>query len=650
MQKTIDQILKYLFVGFVVIFPSFFLTNFVNVFDLPKITLLPTVLCIAIVLAALELATQGKYTFRVSNFDLPLLLLAAVYLVSAVIRTPNKFEAFVFPGNATIIISGFILYFFAKSAFKEGKNPLILSLFASGILVAILSIFAYLGIFNKIPQLPAFVKDPAFSPIGGKLPEVIFLVIILPLGAFLSLREKEVTKKIFFTLATLVMILAGVLSFSTLLPGKPTSPVLTDYQTSWSVAVDTLKVSPLWGVGPSNYVTAFSRFLPVGYNSSQYWAVRFSSGRSFLLTLITETGIFGFAAFALAIFVMLKGHLKNLKKISPELLSLLLAIVALVTFPANAPLIVLFFLLVYLNSESHEATLNLSATSVKNGGLFTSKIPSLILGLVLIAAVIVLIFFSGKALAAESSYKDAIVAINNNDAKTSYNALTRAIALNPNVDRYHATLDQLNLAIAQGIAQKKDITDTDKQTVTQLIQQAINEGKATVTLNQLRSANWELLARTYQSIMPFAQGADQFTIQTYTQAIALDPINPNLRIALGGVYYALGRYDDAINTFTLAVAAKSDLANAHYNLAIAYREKKDFDKAITEMNNVLSLVTKDSQDYTLAKQTLDDLEKNKPATPATGSANLKPPAPAQTSNIKPPIALPKEATPPATNQ
>jgi tetratricopeptide (TPR) repeat protein len=148
--------------------------------------------------------------------------------------------------------------------------------------------------------------------------------------------------------------------------------------------------------------------------------------------------------------------------------------------------------------------------------------------------------------------------------------------------------------------------------------------------------------------MAFAKGSDQFAIQTYTQAVALDPVNPNLRVALGGIYYSLGRYDDAIDAFKLAVLTKPDLANAHYNLAIAYREKKNYDGAITEMNTVLTLVAKDSPDYTLAKSTLDALEKSKPVTTTTsGTESLTTPQ-TQETIIKPPLTLPQEATPPAT--
>jgi hypothetical protein len=93
---------------------------------------------------------------------------------------------------------------------------------------------------------------------------------------------------------------------------------------------------------------------------------------------------------------------------------------------------------------------------------------------------------------------------------------------------------------------------------------------------------------------------------------------------------------------------KSNLANAHYNLAIAYRDKKDYDNAISEMNTVLTLVTPGSADYTLAKSTLDAIQKNKAATVTTATTgNLTTPQ-KTTEVIKPPLTLPQEATPPAT--
>jgi tetratricopeptide (TPR) repeat protein len=197
------------------------------------------------------------------------------------------------------------------------------------------------------------------------------------------------------------------------------------------------------------------------------------------------------------------------------------------------------------------------------------------------------------------------------------------------------------------MAQKKDLTDEDKNNITQAIQAAIAEGKATVALNPQRAANWALLANIYQAVMPFAQGADTFTLQAYSQAVALDPIDPNLRITLGGVYYALGRYDEAIQAFQLATFAKPDLANAHYNLSVAYREKGEMDKAIEEMKIVLTLVPKNTNDYTTAQNELTDLETKKSSAEPKVSETLTAPTKAPAPALSPQITLPSEATPPA---
>jgi Flp pilus assembly protein TadD len=85
----------------------------------------------------------------------------------------------------------------------------------------------------------------------------------------------------------------------------------------------------------------------------------------------------------------------------------------------------------------------------------------------------------------------------------------------------------------------------------------------------LRAQNWEVLGRTYQSIIPLANGADGFAAQAYNQAIALDPINPQTRITLGGLYYAAKNYETASRVFELA-----ELQSPIYTTSIAYATMK----------------------------------------------------------------------------
>ena len=351
----------------------------------------------------------------------------------------------------------------------------------------------------------------------------------------------------------------------------------------------------------------------------------------------------GLAGFALVLLVAVKLIRKELKESPFYLAALGLALLVSLFLPVSSAFVILLFAVLSLNAK-------LKAQEVKVASPEANKLPAYLVAIPLLAMAGALLFFGYRAFAAEATFKQGLEALVKNDGVKTYDLLRKATAANPYVDRYHATYAQVNLALARSLAAKKDITDTDKQTISQLIQQAIREGKATVTLNKERAGNWEILARIYQSIMPFAQGADNFTVQTFTQAVALDPINPNLRIALGGVYYALGRYDEAISVFQVATLAKSDLANAHYNLAIALREKGEIEKAITEMEAVVSLVSKDSSDYQLAKTELDNLEKRRPAKATEGSETLTPPSPSPTPAIKPPLNLPEDSTPPATTQ
>jgi cytochrome c-type biogenesis protein CcmH/NrfG len=247
-------------------------------------------------------------------------------------------------------------------------------------------------------------------------------------------------------------------------------------------------------------------------------------------------------------------------------------------------------------------------------------------------------------------------ALAQNEAQKTYDIMREAINLNPYVDRYHATFARINLALANSIAvsaqqaaqgqEGATVSDQDRATITTLIQQSIAEAKSTVALNPLRAGNWEILGQTYRSIIPLAQGSDAFAAQSYRQAIALDPLNPNLRIALGGLYYAAGDYETAADIFQLAVSAKADHANARYNLAFALKETGNLDRAIQEMTAVLSLITdKESEDFRVAQQALSDMQAERETTAQAGQ-QLNPPQGAEEPVLEPPIELPEGSEPP----
>ena len=90
-----------------------------------------------------------------------------------------------------------------------------------GILLAVLVLFTQLGLFSKIPQLPAFLKNASFNPVGGFLSSAIYLLVLLSIGIASLVKEKDLIKKIFFGVASVFIIFGATILLINLLPGKP---------------------------------------------------------------------------------------------------------------------------------------------------------------------------------------------------------------------------------------------------------------------------------------------------------------------------------------------------------------------------------------------------------------------------------------------
>ena len=591
--------MKYILYGLIAILPVFVLPFFPAVFVSPKLALLAFGLGAAILVWIIISIIKGSISFTTGGFDLAVVVLMLSYLVSTFATKVNKMEAFFFPGTVSFILTGGVLYFLLNQVRKPGKEGVSFALVASGVL---LSLAIIIGKTKILPQIPIYY----FDPLGGLVPTVLYLVAISTILISLFIQQKDLAKRAFLGISALLIVLAVAFSVKD-------APRFLSFKTSWEIMIDSLKENPLWGVGPGNYPTAFNKYRPLAYNQTDLWNVKFTSAGNFYFTLITEVGLAGLFALGLLLFLVYK-------KISIPVAAILILFAIL---PAPPTLIVLMFILLAVSSKEE-----------KSVDVATGRVASIILSGIIVAGIATLTFFGSKAFAAEIKFKKALDSLSTNNAKATYDNLASAVRLSPGVDRYHASYSQIDMALASSIAAKKDITETDRTTISQLISHAINEGKLTVSLNPQRSGNWEILARIYRAIMPFAQGADNFAVQTFSQAVVLDPISPNLRINLGGTYFALGRFDEAIEAFRLATLTKPDLANAHYNLAIVYREKKEFKKATDEMNIVLSLVGKDSADYETATKELKNIE------------DLTPPQPVEETNIKPPITLPEDSSPP----
>lgn len=580
-KKIFESIDKYLILVFVFLYPLFFLPVFSNNFEVPKLLLLVVFTLIISAIKIVRILSSGNFKLKISKIDLLVLGVSLTYILSTIFVTPNKMDAILLPGTTSFIVFGAILYFFINQFEEKTKNLINISLSLSATVLGIVQILSFTGI----------IKDN-FNNFGNIINTFSFLLAVLAISIYQTIKNKNIQLRVFYAITSFIVFISAFVSIYSILPGKATSINLPSLKTTWSVAVDSLKQSPLLGVGPSNFLYSYSKFRPITVNQTNIWSAKYIVGSNYMLTMLAEVGIIGFVLF-ISLFIF---SLSKFKELNTYKIGLLIIFVISLIYPFSPAFLPIIFMFFALNNNAKETS-----------GFFNSKIPLFLMFLPIIGILVATVYGAYITFYPEYIFGNALKFVTKNEAINAYETTNKAVNLNKYVDRYHLASAEINIAIAQDISQKENLTDDEKKTLAELIQQAIREGKAAVALNPTKSASWESLGNIYVAITSYAKEAGTFATQSYNQAIFLDPTNPNLRIKLGGIYYSDGKYEEAAKVFELAVLAKPDLANAHFNLAMAYKALKQTDKAKEQMNLVLKLIDPNSNDYQLVKKELDSI-------------------------------------------
>ncbi len=635
------------------LFPLFFLPFTQEFFVTNKLYLLAFGSLLLLLTSSFQLLVSKKLVWEKRALDVPLVIFTLAVGLSIVLSSPNKVQAVLSPNYGLVgVVSLTILYFYLSrsKAIQQFNNIAMVSV---TLLSLITIVFFFQPLKNaNLPQSLVFLKNVSFTPLGSQIDLAIFLGFFVLLGLVQIIKDKKTS--ILNTVCLTLISLAFLLTLYSLF--QPTNlPTLPPFNLSWYAAVETLKnpLTALFGVGIDNFSSMFTRVKDMSYNQSTLWQVSsFSISRSAILHIFTESGLFGLLSLGLVLFFIAKQQFNNLtiKQFNnPLLLAALCLLLILLFFPPSLPVFFLFFMALASLQQSNNRTME---QSVDLRELLPIYLGTVVVSLLIIA---VPVYFLGRSYAAEYYFKISLNSLVNNDAKELYDNQRQAIILNPYIERYRINFSQTNLLLANNVAnnaKENKLSETDKQLVSQAIQAAIAEAKAAVALNPQKAGNWENLALIYRNILAVAQGADAWTISAYQRAIILDPQNPIYRLNLGGVYYSMGNYDQALLLFQQAISLKPDWANSHYNLAWASYQKKDYQLAAAEMQNALSLVDPktDKADFDKAQKELVEFKKLLPKESETSTGSGTPnqltlPTPAPT--ISPRISLPKEASPEA---
>lgn len=619
--------------------PLFFLPITSEIFDFNKNILLIFSTLMLMILWAIKMVIQGEVQIKFSTIDLPIILITIAFIASnLVIPSQNKMETFINAGSTGTIVALSLFYLIVLNNVKKEQIKLILyALITSGFVLSAFSLLQFVGIPNS---LPALMKEKSFSPVGGL---VSLLSILIPIGTiaitYFFNKIKSESKKLPFLLgfSSLVLLANIILTVYKLLTSN--KPSILPINDGWEIAIESLKGSPFLGVGPSNFLSAFTQFKGTAFNLEDLWFNRFVLSSNWYFQLLTTVGIIGLTAFLFVVYRSIKLAYKNRSEGLPNFsigISLFVSFVIMLILPINFCLIFLVYTLLGLLAVEH-------STKSHNE---KSKILPTILMLVVLALAGAGFFFFSRDWRSDYLFNKAVNAFNQNNGNLTYELQIKAITDAPYRTIYRIAYSQTNLALANSILAKKDLTDQERQNISVLIQQAIQEAKTAVTLSPKNVNVWENLANIYRSLINFAEGAENWTIAAYQQAIVLDPLNPSLRISFGQLYYSLKDWENAQRQFEIATQVKPNMANSFYNLAAALKEQGKFSQAQTAMESVISLVPKDSPDYQKAVDELEAVKKK--ATQQTGEqipgSTLTKPEPAP-KGINPQIPLPTDAAP-----
>ena len=606
-----------------ILFPILFTNLTTDFFILPKQALLIFITLTLMLLFGVKSVLAEKVRIRRTPFDLPVLLFLLAVLFSSIFSV-NRFDSIV---NFIPLLFTGILFFAITYNIKDEKSEvlLILSLLTGGALLSLITVFSYF----KIYVFPFdFTKSQNFTPSGSLLDTALYLLFLLPLGLyflspFLSRRHKETQEKkrmdlakmLGFAAVSIIILLGLIVSLYNLLkPGVLTVlPLDSGFQIAFAaISQDSQRLFQgfLFGSGYAQFLTDFTRFKLAALNTNPVlWNFTFVRSSSFVLELLATTGLLGLLSFLFLCFRVVKER--------PLFIPLIVALAFSFILPLSFFTFSLIFLLlgVYAGLKGLTQTekyfdVELQLVALKKGFFAfaledstrsrgnNKALSYFTLGLCIVAA-LVFGLASFDYLSANMAFQKSLVAASQNNGQLTYNYQNRALNTftGKYIDSYQRVFSQTNLALANSLAasipQGASPSAETKQTIYTLVQQSINAGRQATTLAPQNTLNWQNLANIYRSLIGFGQNADSFAILAQTQAVKLDPSNPQEYIALGGIYFQLRLWDKAQEQFQLAVNLKPDFANAYYNLGHALQEKGDLKGALAQYQTVKTLVAND---------------------------------------------------------
>ncbi|MDQ3244977.1 MAG: tetratricopeptide repeat protein [bacterium] len=520
--------------------------------------------------------------FEISTLAFVLVAFLMMFFSSLIFNDTNKVRLLI----KGLLLSFSILLFFQILRISM-PNTLSLGIFQSkaenifgswnalGILASLLVVMSLFLIeflkfkkFKNIILTIVFICSLLFLiivnyPLVWLLLGIFSLFIFIYKIAFLSKTNEQGEKRVDFPAFSFGVVMISLLFFMSgqFIGGYvPSSLGINNTELSPSasatlnIAKSSLAHDPVFGVGPNKFSQLWSLYKIEGINTSIAWNSSFNFGFGLLPTLMLTTGILGILLWILFLSVIhtfsykvlfSKRNIENghIEKIVFVLLALFL-FTASFLYPVGMVLFVLSFIFIGVALGLAHKKENMVLIHV-----FAHPKKSFFIIFSLVLAMLITAGATFKYIEKFASAYYFTRALNATEVEQVESNLNKAISLYQN-DLYFRTYAQVYLSKLNIIFNKatdnNPLAVDDRNNIQKYFTQALSGANLAVSYDNKNFSNYMALAAVYETVVPFkVEGAYQNAIDAYGKALALNPLNPQIKYFMARVSFSDNKLEEA---------------------------------------------------------------------------------------------------------
>ncbi|OGG14218.1 hypothetical protein A2773_06365 [Candidatus Gottesmanbacteria bacterium RIFCSPHIGHO2_01_FULL_39_10] len=389
----------------------------------------------------------------------------------------------------------------------------------------------------------------------------------------------------------------------------------------WKGAVEITKNYPLFGSGVETFAFSYYKYRPIEHNMTSEWDFLYNKAHNEYLNYAATTGLIGLGTYLLFIATVIFWNLKSLKDralkldignwiLEIGLFSSWLSILITNFLGFSVVIVQIFFFLlpalifVAINNLKETTLLNLEVTPHKPVPYFSRDYLKLWIRISLFSIIIsfapFLIYKIATFWIADVLYARGYNLSRKGDYIEAYQSLKTAINLNKSEPLY---FDELSLPAAQlGLAA---LEQNDATLSSSLIEESIKSSNYAVESSPNNVNFYKTRTRVFYSLSQLDEKYLTSSIEALKYASLLSPTDPRIAYNLGLLYGKIGNNNEAITQLKKAADLKPDYRDAHFALALYYKELKMIDKTREELEFILKRINQNDEE---AKKQLEEIK------------------------------------------